>query len=160
MQWYVSQNGRTAGPFTEERIAMLLNWGKISNDAYICDEKWSCWVSLTRSHFAPLLAGRVDPVRRDSQAPRAVSEPPAASGTSVGQRVVLALLIMLAAAAFLLALWLAPDAAAPGPMGWTSQERAPSAALRLPVPSPHTRAPSARRAAPSEPASSHPPVRG
>ncbi len=56
MRWYVSQNGRTSGPFSEERITMLLRWGKVSRSAYICDEQWSTWVSITRSAFAPLLS--------------------------------------------------------------------------------------------------------
>jgi hypothetical protein len=55
MRWYVSQNGRTSGPFSEERITMLLRWGKLSRSAYICDEQWSTWVAITRSAFAPLL---------------------------------------------------------------------------------------------------------
>ena len=117
MQWYVSQNGRTSGPFSEQRVAMLVNWGKISNDAYICDDKWTCWVSVTRSHFAPLLAARATELgQRESQIPRALSEPPAASGSWFGHRLALALLLMLAAAAFLLAVWLAPNPSA-GPLG-------------------------------------------
>ena len=46
MQWYVSQNGKTTGPFDEERLAMLAHWGKISPDAFICDER-SLIVSVT-----------------------------------------------------------------------------------------------------------------
>jgi hypothetical protein len=123
MQWYVSQNGRTLGPFTEQRVAMLVNWGKIENDAYICDDKWSCWVAVTRSHFAPLLAAHDGERReRESQAPRALSEPPQAKGQWFGQRLALALLLMLAAAAFLLALWLAPKVNA-GPLGRAQTER-------------------------------------
>jgi hypothetical protein len=116
MQWYVSQNGRTLGPFTEQRVAMLVNWGKIESDAYICDDKWSCWVAVTRSHFAPLMAAHAAEQPRESQAPRALSEPPLADGQRFGHRLALALLIMLAAAAFLLALWLAPNINA-GPLG-------------------------------------------
>lgn len=108
MQWYVSQDGKTTGPFSEQRIAMLVNWGKISSDAYLCDEKWACWVALKRSQFAPLL-GELP------QEPPAPSEPPEADGWW-GHRVALALLIMLAAAAFLLAVSLAPQAPA-GPLG-------------------------------------------
>jgi hypothetical protein len=112
-QWYVSEKGRTSGPFSEERVAMLVNWGKISNDAYICDDKWSCWISVTRSHFAPLLAELRE---RESQAPGGLSEPPGSSTGWFGHRLALALLLMLAAAAFLLAVWLAPNPAS-GPLG-------------------------------------------
>lgn len=56
MRWYVSQNGKTLGPFREERLSMLLEWGKISRDAYICDEQWSTWIAITRSAFAPRLS--------------------------------------------------------------------------------------------------------
>jgi hypothetical protein len=126
MQWYVSQNGKTLGPFTEQRVAMLVNWGKIENDAYICDDKWSCWVAVTRSHFAPLIAAHVaEECERESQAPRALSEPPLAKGQWFGHRLALALLIMLAAAAFLLALWLAPNMNA-GPLGRAQTESASS----------------------------------
>jgi hypothetical protein len=55
MRWYVNQSGKTVGPFTEERIAMLVTWGKIARDAYICDEQFSSWVSITRTAFGPLV---------------------------------------------------------------------------------------------------------
>lgn len=55
MRWYVSQNGKTTGPFDEERLAMLVHWGKISRDAFICDQQWSAWIAIRRSAFAPLL---------------------------------------------------------------------------------------------------------
>lgn len=57
MRWYVNQNGKTVGPLTEERIAMLATWGKIARDAYICDEQFSTWVSITRTSFGPLVTG-------------------------------------------------------------------------------------------------------
>jgi uncharacterized protein DUF4339 len=57
MQWYVSQNGKTTGPFDEERLAMLVHWGKISRDAFICDKQWSAWIAIRRSAFAQLLPG-------------------------------------------------------------------------------------------------------
>ncbi len=56
MRWYVNQNGTTAGPLPEQRIAMLASWGKISREAYICDEHLSTWVAITRTAFAPLVA--------------------------------------------------------------------------------------------------------
>jgi hypothetical protein len=55
MRWYVSQHGKTTGPFDEERLAMLVHWGKISRDAFICDQQWSAWIAIRRSAFAPLL---------------------------------------------------------------------------------------------------------
>jgi hypothetical protein len=68
MRWYVSQNGKTTGPFDEERLAMLVHWGKISRDAFICDQQWSAWIAIRRSAFAPLL-----PVGADG--PTEVAEP-------------------------------------------------------------------------------------
>lgn len=55
MQWYVSQNGKTTGPFDEERLAMLVHWGKITRDAFICDKQCSAWIALRCSAFAQLL---------------------------------------------------------------------------------------------------------
>ena len=69
MRWYVSQNGKTTGPFDEERLAMLVHWGKISRDAFICDQQWSAWIAIRRSAFAPLL-----PVRA-ADGPTDVAEP-------------------------------------------------------------------------------------
>ncbi len=60
MRWYVSQNGKTTGPFDEERLAMLVHWGKISRDAFICDQQWSAWIAIRRSAFAPLLPAAAD----------------------------------------------------------------------------------------------------
>jgi len=121
MQWYVSQNGKTSGPFSEQRIEMLVNWGKLSSAAYLCDDKWSCWVSITRSHFAPLLASRAqqpDEVEAASRERTVGSlHPPAGSAM---HQLALVLLIMLAAVAFALAFILSPDAA-PGPMGHAVQ---------------------------------------
>jgi hypothetical protein len=125
MQWYVSQNGKTSGPFSEQRIAMLVNWGKITSEAYLCDEKWACWVALKRSQFAPLLGELPEEVP-------VLSEPPGAAGWW-GQRVALAVLIMLAAAAFLLAVWLSPHMP-PGPLGelLPGHEQAPAAHTERP----------------------------
>lgn len=55
MQWYVSQKGKTTGPFDEERLAMLVHWGKISRDAFICDKQCSAWIAIRCSAFARLL---------------------------------------------------------------------------------------------------------
>jgi hypothetical protein len=52
MQWYVSQKGKTTGPFDEERLAMLVQWGRISRHAFICDEQLSAWIGIRRSAFA------------------------------------------------------------------------------------------------------------
>ena len=119
MQWYVSQNGKTSGPFSEQRIEMLVNWGKVSSDAYLCDDKWSCWVSITRSHFAPMLAARR--AEQAGELDASGTEPAGASlhppaGSSM-HRLALVLLIMLTAVAFALAFFLSPDAA-PGPVGY------------------------------------------
>ncbi len=55
MQWYVSQKGKTSGPFDEQRLAMLVQWGKVSREAFICDRQLSAWIAIKRSGFAPLL---------------------------------------------------------------------------------------------------------
>jgi len=115
MQWYVNQNGKTTGPFSEERVAMLVNWGKISNDAYLCDDQWACWVAVGRSQFAPLFPDYDAERARESRDPRALSEPPAQG--KLAHRLALALLLMLTAAAFLLALWLSPGSVSGAPLG-------------------------------------------
>src|SRR5262245_19628517 len=56
MLWYVSQDRKTEGPLSEQRIAMLIHWGKVTRRAYVCDEQFSGWVSIERTAFAPLLA--------------------------------------------------------------------------------------------------------
>jgi len=68
MQWYLNQNGKTTGPFSEDRVAMLVNWGKVSKDAYLCDDQWACWVAVGRSQFAPLLPN-YDPERARESLP-------------------------------------------------------------------------------------------
>ena len=60
MQWYVSQNGKTTGPFDEERLAMLVHWGKISRNAFICDKQLSAWIAIRCSAFAQLLPAGAD----------------------------------------------------------------------------------------------------
>jgi hypothetical protein len=69
MKWYVSQNRKAQGPLSEQRVEMLVNWGRISRAAYVCDEQSSCWVPITRSRFAALLAppalAHSDPARAD-----------------------------------------------------------------------------------------------
>ena len=126
MQWYVNQNGKTTGPFSEQRVAMLVNWGKIANDAYLCDDQWSCWVALGRSPFAPLLPNYDAARARESQQPRALSEPPAQG--KLGHGLALALLLMLTAAAFLLALWLSPGSVSAAPLGSVEGTRQPAPA--------------------------------
>jgi hypothetical protein len=54
MRWYVSENRKASGPFTEERIAIMIQWGKISRKALLGDESHATWVPITRTHFAPL----------------------------------------------------------------------------------------------------------
>jgi hypothetical protein len=123
---YVNQNGKTTGPFSEQRVAMLVNWGKLANDAYLCDDQWSCWVALERSQFAPLLPNYDAERARESQNSRALSEPPAQG--KLGHRLALALLLMLTAAAFLLALWLSPGSVSSAPLGSVDGTRRPAPA--------------------------------
>lgn len=92
MRWYVNQNGKTVGPFPEERIAMLATWGKISRDAYICDEQLSTWVSITRSAFGPLVAGARSEDAEETTAPAA----PAARATGQNLRAWLTGAVLLA----------------------------------------------------------------
>ncbi len=76
-RWYVSQNGKTVGPYPEERLKVLVQWGKVSREAYICDEQCSSWIAIKRSAFAPLL-------EQDESAPQTEGSPSAASGTRAG----------------------------------------------------------------------------
>lgn len=59
--WYICEGGKTEGPLREERIAQLIQWGKITARAYVCDEQLSSWVSIRRTAFAALLATSVPP---------------------------------------------------------------------------------------------------
>jgi hypothetical protein len=68
MLWYVSQDRKTEGPLNEQRLAMLIHWGKITRRAYVCDEQLSGWVSIERTAFAPLLAQQAE-----EPAPKALS---------------------------------------------------------------------------------------
>jgi hypothetical protein len=61
MRWYVSQKGKASGPYEEERLAMLVHWGKISRDAFICDAQCSSWIAIQRSAFAPLFPPPEEP---------------------------------------------------------------------------------------------------
>jgi hypothetical protein len=61
MRWYVSHKGKASGPYEEERLAMLVHWGKISRDAFICDAQCSTWIAIQRSAFAPLFPPREAP---------------------------------------------------------------------------------------------------
>ena len=54
--WFVCEDGKTEGPLREQRIVQLIQWGKISSRAYVCDEQLSSWVSIRRTAFAALLA--------------------------------------------------------------------------------------------------------
>lgn len=56
MMWYVSQDRKTEGPLSEQRLRMLIHWGKVTRRAYVCDDQLSGWVSIERTAFAPLLA--------------------------------------------------------------------------------------------------------
>jgi hypothetical protein len=55
MRWYVSENGKTTGPFDEERLRMLVHWGKVSQKAFLCDSQWSAWIAIKQTTFARLL---------------------------------------------------------------------------------------------------------
>jgi hypothetical protein len=55
--WFVSEQGKLSGPFSAERIRVLLEWGKISADAYVCDEFSSAWIPIRQSRFGAHVKG-------------------------------------------------------------------------------------------------------
>jgi len=74
MQWYVSQNGKTTGPFDEERLAMLIHWGKISRNAFICDRQLSAWIAIRCSAFGAMLPA-ADERRLEGLTPAGATSP-------------------------------------------------------------------------------------
>ncbi|MEY4547969.1 MAG: hypothetical protein RL685_4164 [Pseudomonadota bacterium] len=98
MLWYVSQDRKTEGPLNEQRLAMLIHWGKITRRAYVCDEQLSSWVSIERTAFAPLLAQQ--PEEPQPAAPGVLRGGPLRFSTRALQRLgaVLAAVSMLAGA--------------------------------------------------------------
>jgi len=104
MLWYVSQNGKASGPFDEQRLAMLVHWGKISRDAFICDQQCSVWISIRRSAFAPLLQGESDARAADvAHVGPAQARPPARNTSQLGVDLDNKLAFGLCAFCFLLA---------------------------------------------------------
>jgi hypothetical protein len=95
---------------------MLATWGKLSRAAYICDEQSSCWVSITRSQFAPLLTERA---HLETPGAAASSHDVARLGTGIApstwsstqQRLGFAAFILLSLAALLIALRFSPTRA-------------------------------------------------
>jgi hypothetical protein len=71
MRWYVSHKGKASGPYEEERLAMLVHWGKVSRDAFICDAQCSTWISIQRSAFAPLFPKLAPAVAAGAEKPSA-----------------------------------------------------------------------------------------
>jgi hypothetical protein len=132
MQWYISQDGKTSGPFAEQRVAMLVSWRKITRAAYICDEQSSCWVSILRSQFGPLLTASADPMTSDAASDDKALDSRAGitprTWSTTPQRLALVALLLLGAAALLLALRFSP---APG-SDRSPQGRAAAHALRVP----------------------------
>lgn len=88
MQWYVSQNGKTTGPFDEERLVMLARWGKISPAAFVCDAQLSAWLPIRRTSFAALLA---DDARDGASADAAAAPESAAQAEGRGAKQALGL---------------------------------------------------------------------
>lgn len=60
-EWFVSQGNNMEGPFTAERIRDLIRWGKVSEDAYLCDEYNSAWIPIRQSALAGALAEVLPP---------------------------------------------------------------------------------------------------
>lgn len=98
MMWYVSQDRKTEGPLSEQRLGMLIHWGKVTRRAYVCDEQLSGWVSIERTAFARLLAEQPD--APEPQAPGVLRGAPLRFSTRALQRLgaVLAAVGMLAGA--------------------------------------------------------------
>jgi uncharacterized protein DUF4339 len=115
MQWYVSQRGKSSGPFDEQRLAMLVQWGKVSSNAFICDEQLSVWIAIKRSAFAPLLpppgksspgdarAGSADPALSAS---KQASPGAAKEGLDLKRRLGIVALSVLLAGVLMTAMWL------------------------------------------------------
>jgi len=51
--WLLSEGGEISGPFSVERVRTLLEWGRASGEAYVCDESGSAWIPIRQSIFAP-----------------------------------------------------------------------------------------------------------
>ena len=51
-QWFVSERGVISGPFGTERIRIMIQWGKVSSRALVCDEANGAWIPLRQSAFA------------------------------------------------------------------------------------------------------------
>lgn len=46
---------------------MLVHWGKIPRDAFICDAQCSAWIAIQRSAFAPLFPAPEEPSSTDGE---------------------------------------------------------------------------------------------
>lgn len=60
-QWFVSERGVISGPFATERIRIMIQWGKVSPRALVCDEANGAWIPLRQSAFASHVASQVMP---------------------------------------------------------------------------------------------------
>lgn len=90
MQWYVSQNGKASGPFDDERLAQLIQWGKVTREAFICDEQSSAWISIRCSAFGALLPGEGDgPPEKE---PASTASAGSSSSSNLEQRLAFGLL--------------------------------------------------------------------
>jgi len=68
--WFVSEGGKVSGPFTALRLRDLKRWGRLSDDALLCDAYLSAWLPLRQSPLAPILC--------DEPSHNAPPEPPSA----------------------------------------------------------------------------------
>lgn len=69
-QWFVSERGVISGPFATERLRIMVQWGKLSSHALVCDESNGAWIPLRQSTFAADAAALATPEDSASAAPR------------------------------------------------------------------------------------------
>jgi len=68
-RWFVSERGVISGPFGAERIRIMIEWGKLSARACVCDEANGAWIPLRQSMFAAEAAALPAPDDASSAAP-------------------------------------------------------------------------------------------
>ena len=68
-RWFVSERGEISGPFGAERIRIMIQWGKLSTRACVCDEANGAWIPLRQSMFAAEAAAQGEPPGPESATP-------------------------------------------------------------------------------------------
>jgi len=57
MDWYVSRDGQTVGPMSEEAVRDSINRGHVTVGAHVRDAEGGAWAPIEQSPFGSLLAG-------------------------------------------------------------------------------------------------------